>query len=302
MFKTVLWLGISALLVSSSSTDSILLRRKLQEGQKDVYRLEMRMQHNATLEGSMFGGMPSDVPIDMGGSMKVILVTGKLSEDKKEAEIEMEVAEPKWNFEIMGQVQDVPSDVFSAAQKIVGRLDERNRLNIMNIPGLPSEFAGFARSVGLMGIAGFNMNQLLFVEFPEKKINMGDTWEVKIPPSPLTGNKEVILQARLIGEREEGGKPAYEVSMEGTIPINFDLKQLVTAIPMLQAQGMDIKMLMTGTVKVEVNALLEKDSGRTLYLKNMTTNDQVVEIPDFGMKMIVRGTMLSVARISKDES
>jgi hypothetical protein len=296
MLKSVAWLGVTAFVATSFTPDGVLLRRKLEEGQKDVYRVEMRMQQNATMEGSMFGNIPSDIPLDMGGSMKMILQTGKLSEDKKEVELEIEFAEPQWTFEAMGQVQQIPPDAMGT-QKVLGRLDERNRLNLTGFPGLPAEFAGLARS---FGGGALNINQLLFVEFPEKEINVGDSWDVKIPANPLTGNKEVILKARLTGEREEANKPVYEITMEGTIPINMDFKQLASAIPALQAQGLDIKMFMKGTMKVEVNALVEKETGRTVYLKNTTTNEQVIEIPDYEMKMSLKGTILAITRLLQE--
>ena len=244
----------------------------------------------------MFGNIPSDVPLDMGGSMKVILQTGKLSEDKKEVDLEIEFAESQWTFEVMGQVEQIPPDAMET-QKMTGRLDERNRLNVTRFPGLPAEFAGFARS---FGGTFFNLNQFLFVEFPEKKIDVGDTWDVKIPANPFTGNKEVILKARLTGEREEANKPVYEIKMEGAIPIDLDFKQLASMFQALQAQGFDIKMSMTGTMKVEVNALVEKETGRTVYLKNTTTNEQVIEIPDYGMKMSLKGTILAITRLLQE--
>ncbi len=298
MFQSLLWLGTAGLIVTSFSPSGILLRRKLQEGQKDVYRVEMRAQQNATFEGGVAAGVPYDLSIDAGTSVKVSVIMGKLSDDKKVADLEMEFADFQGTLEVMGQVQELPAEVMNMNQKITGRLDERNRLSVTGLPGLPPQLAGFVSSFGMNS----NLSSFLFVEFPEKEINIGDTWDVKIPATPFTGNKEVILKARLVGEREEANKPVYEISIEGIIPVNLDLKQFASAFPMFQAQGMDLKMLMTGTIKMEVNALVEKESGRTLFLKNTTTNDQAIEFPDAGFKMLAKGTVLTVTRLLQDGS
>ncbi|MCH8273929.1 MAG: hypothetical protein IH851_03990, partial [Armatimonadetes bacterium] len=125
----------------------------------------------------------------------------------------------------------------------------------------------------------------------QKAGEIGDTWKVEMPGNMLTGGAAIKLTARLVGEKIHKGKPVYEIQMGGTIPIDTDLAKMFEGNPNIGQEMPDMKMLITGTMKVQAQVLVEKETGRTVYMENLTTNDQRMEMPGIGMTVDMQGAM-----------
>ncbi len=255
----------------------VLLRRELKENAKDVYKVEIKGTQNFTVPGM------GEQQMGMTGSMTYAVKTGKVDAQKGEAEAEMVTSDLK--FELEGPMAGMAPGMDSLPKEIVvkGKLDSRNRL-------VPLESAGIdPQMLMMMGSTMGGVGQ--GVEFPEAAVKIGDSWEVVLPKSPFLGNKEHKLSARLVGEKSESGAPVYEIVMEGKIPLDIDLDELMKSMPNSPASAatMGMKVLIKGSMDMKVVGLYEKSSGRALKIESTMGGAQTVELPDMGMSLPVSG-------------
>ncbi len=276
--KTTAICVLAATAASALAPEGVLLRRELKEGQEDVYQIEMRMEQSITMGDTGMGSMP----IEMGGTMKMTLKTGKVDEEKGKADLEVLISDMNLDFQMMGQTPDMSQEM-PDQYKMNGKIDVRNRLTEVKASGLSPEMSTMMDQM--------NSISFMFVEFPEKAVEIGDTWKVEMPGNMLTGGAAIKLTARLVGEKIHKGKPVYEIQMGGTIPIDTDLAKMFEGNPNIGQEMPDMKMLITGTMKVQAQVLVEKETGRTVYMENLTTNDQRMEMPGIGMTVDMQGAM-----------
>lgn len=274
--------GLAATLAVIAAQDTILLRRQLQAGAKDAYTLTMRSSMVMDTGGAGMGTLP----IDFAFTSKMDVSVDRVTTDGKEANVKIKMSDVKYDLGQMGQMMGGQQPEMPQEMTMNGKLDVRNRLSGVRIPNAP----------GPAGILSQQMQNFpLFIEFPNDPVKVGDSWEVRLPATPLTGNKITRLKATLLGEKSAGEGTAWAIKLTGTMNINADLMEMMRQMGG-EAGGMpQMAMFMTGTMNVDGEALVEKETGRTIKFETTYKSDLTLDLPDMGMQMKQAGnTLVSV--------
>jgi hypothetical protein len=117
------------------------------------------------------------------------------------------------------------------------------------------------------------------IEFPEKPVAAGDTWDVVVPKSPVLSNEEQKLTAKFVGEKEVDGKSVYVLSLNGSLKSNINVGELMKAnpVPELEALGA-IDMTIVGTLEISGEANVDKVTGQTISMTMKLTSKQETSI------------------------
>lgn len=276
--------GLGAALALIAAQDTILLRRELTKGKTDAYTLTMRSSMVMDMGGAGMGTMP----LDFSFSSKMDVTIDRVSTDEKDANVTIKMTELKYDLGQMGQMMGGQQPEMPQEMTMNGKLDVRNRLSGIRIPNAP----------GPAGMLSQQMQNFpLFIEFPNDPVKIGDSWEVRLPATPMTGNKITRLKATLIGEKSAGEGTAWAIKLAGTMNINADMMEMMRQMEMGgEVSGMpQMAMFMTGTMNVDGEALVEKDTGRTIKFETTYKSDLTIDLPDMGMQMKQAGnTLVSV--------
>jgi hypothetical protein len=259
--------------------DQWVLRNRFQEGDKHDYDLTF----SSTQTMKMEGGPVQEMPIDVAAKMKMLIGYGKTADDK--SELSLNISEISWDFgELAGMVGSM-LDQMPKDMQAKGKIDERNRISDLSMPGIAGKAGG---PMGMMmgsGLGNGNFLGLLFLELPEAAVKTNDTWEVVLS-NPMSKGGKSSIKATLVGEKTVDGRAAHQVSIKGVWDIDADMSELMKDNP----QGPNTKMLAKGKIDVSGTAFLDKESGKTLKISFEMKSDQIVEMPDMGMKVGVAGT------------
>src|SRR5256885_1116049 len=76
-------------------------------------------------------------------------------------------------------------------------------------------------------IATSPSSSLVFIEFPEKAIAVGDSWTFPAPKNPIFGKEPQNLTAKLTGEKDFNGVKVWAIDVSGKLTINADIGQLI---------------------------------------------------------------------------
>lgn len=243
--------------------DAITLRKELKAGGKDTYKIESNVRSitdipqmgeqemivKSTMLYTLTTAAPADGKADLGAQM---------------SDIKLEMEGPL--AQMMQGGPEVPKEL-----KFKGKIDDRNRITDLKVDGKADMIT--------MMMAGSNNFMNFFIEFPEKAVKVGDTWPVVIPKNPMIGNEESTLTARLTGERD--GK--WVLKMSGDLKINGDLSDFMKGQDPT-GTGMEMKLKMTGGIKMSSEALVDKITGQTLEMTTEMDSDTVTDIENLGIK------------------
>lgn len=267
MKTRTLTLSVLAILaaIALARPQEILLRRTFQPNAKDSYAVEMNSKNTLDMGGMGMGEQEMEIK----GTMDVTLSTGKVEGTK--AEVEIKTTNMKFEYGGMaamaaGSMGDIPKEVV-----VKGKMDERNRVSETKIEGVDPRMQMMMNS---------NMSTMgQFIEFPEKPVKVGDSWEVVLPKNELAGLEETKLKATLMEERADG----YALSMTGVIPMKLDLAELAKKNPKA-VEGMPMTdVLVTGTMDLKMEGLVEKGTGRTIRLTTRLRQKTTTNVRQMGI-------------------
>lgn len=256
--------------------DGVLLRRQLVEGEKTSYQITVTSKQNISNEAM---GMPEQ-NMTFTFNSRYSATVGKLSEDKSKAPITLLVDQIKvesdnpMGMNAMGG--DLPKEIKGAAvMDTLGRITE-----------IKFDDSRMTRMAAMSG--GSQLSTLASgLTFPEKSIKVGDTWQMTLPKSPTMGDKEIVLTAKLVGEKMVGGVAAWEISVSGKFPLTVDLSKA------MQASGNDqmpqMKMTMTGTADMNNTFQIEKATGKLLAGSGTTKTDSKLNLEEMGATIDIKG-------------
>lgn len=265
-FRTI---GILALTLTAlaMAQDAVTLRRELKSNTKDTYKVEM------TSKTSMDIPQMGPQEMTMKAWMNYALKTGEVKETK--ADLDTVITDLKFEMEgpmadmmkQQGGMPEMPKEML-----FKGQIDNRNRISDLKFQG----------KMDMMTMSMVNQASTIamFVEFPEGAIKVGDTWKVTIPKNAFVGNDDTQMDAKLIGE--EGGK--WKVQMAGTMKLKPDMKEIMKGQDPT-GTGMEMDMNVTGTMKLETQALIDKATGKTVEMTTKVDSKSVMEITNLGMSM-----------------
>jgi hypothetical protein len=274
--------GLALALTLSAAQDTIVLKRELKAGAKEAYTLTAKS--NMTMD---MGGMGA-MPFDFSYSAKMEMSFDRISTDGKEANVTVKMSEIKFDAGQMGQMMGGQSPDMPQEVTMKGTIDTRNRLRGVQFP-TASGPAGM--------LSQMTQNVQFFIEFPADPVRIGDSWEVKVPASEVTGNKITRLKATLVGEKSAGEGTAWAIKLTGTFNISADMASMMRQ--MGGGGGMpEIAAVVTGTMTVDGEALVEKDTGRTIKFDANYKTDLTIDLTDMGMQMKQAGnTLMSLALV-----
>jgi len=278
MFSIVLL----ALLSFAFTSQEVLLRRELKENTKESYQFD--------LSGSQTISMPSagvaDMPMKFTSGMKYRFELGSVDKEKKEADVRMIISDLKFDIEGMSAppMGDMPKEV-----EMKGKLDERNRVKGIEFKNLPPEYQMMS---GVSSQVGFWM-----VEFPEKPVKEGESWEIKYP-NPLARNKELTLKATFKGEKEYKEKPVHWITFEGEILMQGDLTEMFKDNPQAAMVG---KLLIDAKYQLTGETFVEKSSGRVLYAQYTMKGKQKMDMVEMNQTMEMAGDFKASVTYQEEE-
>jgi hypothetical protein len=287
--KLVIGLALASIALAVAATqDGVLIRRELKENSLDMYLVTMTGQQNVNVPGM------GEQPMGIKSSMHYTLKTGKVDPEKGEADCEMIVTDMKFELDgpmaEMAQMGDMPKEIV-----VPGKLNNRNRVVVDSSKLLNPTLM----MLGANTTSGFGFT----IEFPEKPVKIGDAWEVTLPKTPFFGKAEPKLAAKLLGEKTYDKTQVWEISMEGEIPLDVDLQEVMKSLPAGSTGNFpDMKIMMRGTVKMTSTFLVEKSSGRVYRMESTAGGKQTLELVDMGMNVETSGSMTTVMALQKPVS
>lgn len=263
--------------------DAVQLRLTLTEGDKHEYTV--------TMTGNNSVEVPSMGAMDMGinGSVTQVVKIGKVDAEKGDAEVEiissnmkMELTGPMAEMAQMGQ------DSMPKESSVVGRITNRYRVNDMKMKNVNmQQMLAMSSSMGVQP----------FIELPEAAVKAGDTWNVVWPKNPMMSDKDATLKATFKGDGELEGKKGNWVTLTGQVPMNVNVGKMMEEMAK-QNPGADptggmpvMNMTMAGTIDVDMNAVLDKSTGRVLALVSVLKTKSKMELTDMQMTLDSGGTM-----------
>lgn len=277
--------GVAAIVALAIAQDStVLIRRELKENTSDAYKMVIKT--NQTIDA---GGM--QMPIDVTATADLGLKTLKINAEKKEGELEIKMSNLKVD---MGDMAGAGGDMMGELPKEIitkATIDERNRIKMEAPKPGEGNSNNMMQMMGMMSGMG-DPTGTLGVEFPEKAIKVGDSWEVPVPKNPMLGDVTAKLNAKLVAEKELNGVKVYEILITGKIPVDVDTEKLAKANPQAAAQNPfgGMQMIMKGTVDTSTTMLVSKTTGVTLSVESTQKSNINVEMTAQGMTITTAGT------------
>lgn len=281
MLKVVRMAGLLALAtmaMAATTQDTFTLRRALKEGQVDVYTQSMVM--NQSVDASAMGGPTQDMEITQSSTMS--FKTGKMDEDGKKAALSIDVEDIK--IEADGMAQMMMTDQMPKEYTITGKVDARNLISDLKVDGMPAMLQMF--SGGAKGMAS-TMNYLVF---PEQAVKVGDTWDMKLPKSPVYGDTEPVFKATFKEIKDVKGVKAAVITVKGDLPMNMNIGEMMKDSPDAGPMG-QMNMIMKGTVKTTTTVSVDVATGRLLLIESKSESDMELEMVDMGAKLPISGTV-----------
>lgn len=269
----------------------VTLARKLVEGAKDTYKVTMKVDIFPA-EGSPMGNSNEPL-VSMTYENQVVFAIGKADTESKSSVpasiVEMVIKKGKLTASgmggpmIEGMMGQMPDEI-----KATGSLDAQNRLNNFKVPSgdFAMRLSGLRQAVQLL--AG--------VEFPAKEVKVGDTWDVVVPKSAETGNKEAKLVAKLVGEKKVESVDAWEITLTGKVPYAFDSSSMGDAGGMTAGMG---EFTVTGWYEGTTTAIVEKATGRVIRVDNKSKLNSSMEVGSQGMAFETNGDTTITIELAK---
>jgi len=271
--------GLSLATVAMAAQDGVVLRKTLKENDTESYKVESKVAQTINLPNGM-----GEQEMNIATTSTYKISTGKL--DPAKGTVEVTVLTSVDKIDADGPMGDALASQKPKPTTMKGTLDAKGHLvlDMAKMTMSQLQFGGGQSSGG--GI---------FAEFPEKAVNVGDTWDVIIPKSVATGSEDQKLTAKLVGEKKLGDKDVWVITTTGTMKMEIDSSKLPKgdedASNPMAGQDMKIK----GTIEVTTEALVEKSTGKTLRTESKLKSKNNVEV--MGMNIDSTGVTTSIATL-----
>lgn len=258
-------LGALALAIAAVSfaQDTVTIKRELKAGAKDIYKV--------VTETKTLMDIPSmgEQEMIMKSTMNYALTTGEVKDDSAEVGLTISDIQAKIEGSMADMMQGMPE--MPKEMKFKGTLDARNRLSNVKLDGKLDMMA--------MMMANTTSTMNMFVEYPGGPVKVGDSWDVVVPKNPMLGNEDTKFKATLVGEKD--GK--WQIKMSGELKLKSDLSEMMKGQDPT-GTGLDMQMVMTGTMKMESEALVNKTTGKTVEMTTALDSATTMDIVNMGIK------------------
>jgi len=250
--KVLVVVALVSASIAMAARDGITLRKALTTGTEKYHMLTTSKQ-TISIAGA-------DQDMAMTSVASYSFKIGAVDAAGGSAQADLTTKVEKVDFDgPLAEAMSGQKDKLLISTTVSGKLDSRNRFNTDTAKKIDP------RSVILGASTASFVSPL--VEFPEVPVNVGDTWDVKVPKSPLTTKEDQKLTAKLVGEKDVDGKSVYVVSVTGTVKSNVDIGEIMKGnpVPELEAIGAT-DMIITGSTDVSGEAIVDKATGQTLTM------------------------------------
>lgn len=238
-------------LAAAAAHQGVLLRRELKEDATETYKMQSDVKSTASVPGI------GDQDLILNSTMTLTIKSGKLDSASGQVAVDAKIGDLTTKVDgSMAQFVEPMLSNIPKEFKMSGKLDGRNRVALDP-----------AKSPDLMMtmVTGTSpSSSFAFVEFPEKSVNVGDTWKFAAPKNPLFGKEAQTLDAKLTGEKDLDGSKVWVISVTGKLKIDANIGELMKASGNQGGGLPDVDMVMKGTADVTGEALVDKTSGKTL--------------------------------------
>ncbi|HTQ09778.1 MAG TPA: hypothetical protein VMI31_06875, partial [Fimbriimonadaceae bacterium] len=245
MYKpSLLFSGFAVIALAAAAQQGTTLRHELKENATEVYKFKTLV--NSQASSSAFDG---DLKID--SSMTVTLKMGKLDAASGQVAVDADVSDISAKADgSIAQYVDPMLDGLPKEMKVTGKLDARNRF------AMDPTKTQDAMITMVMGTSP--TSSIAFVEFPDKPVNLGDTWTFPAPKNPIFGKEPQTLTAKFIGEKEFNGALVWCIDVTGKLKVDANMADIMKGQE--SDQGVP-NMTMKGTADVKGEAMIDKATG-----------------------------------------
>ena len=256
------------------------LRRALKADAVDTYKIEDKVTE--TVKSAM-----GEMPLTIGSTRTLVLKTTKVDDGAGTSRFEATTTVDK--LEATGPAAamagEKPKPVTQA-----GKMDVRGRMTYDPAPAT-DPLAGLLSGVQGAGSAG------TFVEFPEKAVKIGDSWDVVVPKNPYVYGEDQRLTATLTGEKEVEGAAVWTVAIRGTIRTAVDTSKLPPLRGSDPSGGVALKL--QGQVELTGEGLVDKATGKTVAMTSKGVMKMTIDLADSGLTLDTNGTIESAIKLQK---
>jgi len=271
--------------LAAAAHQGTMLRRQLKEDSTEVYKFKTDLTSEAT--SSAFNG-----DLTMNSSMTLTLKSGKL--DPTTGQLAVDATMSDIQAKADGSIAQFVSpmlDNLPKEMKLSGKLDARNRIAID-----ASKTPDAMMTMNAMMMGSSPSSSITFVEFPEKPVNIGDTWTFPAPNNPVFGKNPQTLTAKFLGEKEFNGTLVWSILVSGKLQIDANMADLAKG-----QEGADQapNMTMKGTADVTGEAFIDKTTGQTVQYTSTIVQKMTMDMADNGLTIDNNGTAKMTIALQK---
>lgn len=261
--------GIAVVLAALAAAQGITLRKTIKQG---VESYHVQAKAKATI------AMPGGGDQDLGTTAEESL-SYKFGVAGTDGSAPVEVTTKIEKFDMEGPLADLlgdQKDKLLGSNTTSGKLDPLNRFTADKSDKIdPRSY--------LPGAANFSYVGPL-VQFPDKPVGIGDTWDIPVPKGPTTGEVDQKLTAKLVGEKNG----AYLVSVTGSLKVDVNVEKLMKDNPVTGLSGVDMTgMRVTGTMDIVGEGTLDMLTGQTLAIEYKIKDTKEFSLAVLGEQKIV---------------
>ncbi len=240
--------------VAFAAHDGVTLKRVVKPNTSEVYKLEQKSKMNISI-----GGMDIEQESSVGAS-----VTVKYLEANDKGEMNLTQSMKLVEMKMTGPGADgVPpaSEIPAFTQK--------GTISSLNIVTLED-----AKMKGMVSMALGSVSRLngIFVTFSDKAVNAGDSWDMVIPKSPATLNKEQKMKVTYVGMKDG------QVQLKMTGVLEYLIKMTADDIPNLPSD-----LAIKGASTVTADILVDPATGQTLETTMTMKDKATMDMSAIGM-------------------
>lgn len=267
MSISVLACGCVLAMGAAGAQDPVLLRRPLEPGAKDEYKVEFQIKQ--MIDVPEMGGPQ---PFGIAGVMKSTVQVGQPVPDKGVSKAELVLSEVRLKFDGLAAMMESLLTNMPKEMRYQGTIDPRNRLADMK-PVAQNPVGPF------LGVAATAWGQM--AAYPDQTVKVGDAWELTLPKAPGLTNKEAKLQFKAAGAKELEGKTLIVLAGEGTIEGTTDLTDMMSQAGMAGGPGGGARIY--GPLKVKVEYWVDPATGRLHRFAVQMAGKQTLDLASMGL-------------------
>ena len=279
---------VAASMAMAAKDGTITLRKTLKQG-VESYHMESSGKQVVTVPG---GG---DQEIGSTSASTYSYKIGAVDATGGSAPVEVTTKVTKFDMDgPMAEMMAAQKDKLLISTTTTGKLDARNRFT-----------ADTKNKINPLTVMAGNSSYSFigpYLEFPEKAISIGDSWDVTIPKSPIMSNSDQKLTAKLVSEKDLDGKAVYVVALTGSLKMNINIGELMKANPVPEMEALGATdMTMSGSLDVDGEASIDKATGQTIVMTLKITSKSETNINVQGQQLSIPGTGTAKMKFSLDK-